>query len=146
MQAQYRNLESSSSASSSSSSSLWPTVGLDSNAAASNLIAASAGGVNWPPLAWPNTMLPTASYTSPNSIIMQQLETQNEVLRKLLEAKEKTIVGVRKRKSKKHKRNDRKRKKRSSSEKDSSSSESSDTISLLESSDHGWGSSSSSDG
>jgi hypothetical protein len=53
-----------------------------------------------------------------------------------LETKEKAVVGVRKRKYKQHKRNDRKRKKKNSSEKDKRSSESSDSISLLESSEH----------
>jgi hypothetical protein len=52
MQAQYKNLAPSSSTSSSSSSSSWPAMGLDLDAAASNLIAASTGGVNWPSLAW----------------------------------------------------------------------------------------------
>jgi hypothetical protein len=87
-------------------------MGLDVNTTASNLLAASASRVNWSSLLWPNSMLPTASYTNPNSIIMQQLEMQNEVLKKLLETKEKAGVEISKKKHKKHKRNDRKRKRK----------------------------------
>ena len=146
-QAQHRNLSSSSSMSSSSSSSSSVLPSLASlNAAANNLITTPSGEINWPSVAWLSSMAPTASYSNPSGMILQQLGIQNQALKELLEANKKN-AGSRKKKKKqhKHKLNNRKRKKKSGSDKDSESSESSESISLLESSDHDRDSSSSSD-